>query len=191
MAKRWMRGPIGTRDHVLLQPFVVANAGVAAGGQHVHEAVLGGDFQLDVGIGRQEGWHDTGQYKPSRTDRHIEPERARGPVAEAVHHVHRGFHLTQGRAEPFQQTGACLGRQDAARGAMEEPDARAWPPIAALPRSGPTHWRRRRVRRRGSPRHARPRGTPGDRQDRPALFAIPHKIVQILPSYRAGKQDIS
>ena len=46
------------RDHVLLQPLVVADAGVAAGRQHVDEAVLGDHLQPDVGIGGEERRHD-------------------------------------------------------------------------------------------------------------------------------------
>ena len=45
-------------DHVLLQPLVVADAGVAAGRQHVDEAVLDDDLQPDVGIGREKRRHD-------------------------------------------------------------------------------------------------------------------------------------
>lgn len=45
----------GDRDHVLFKSFVVADAGVAAGGEQVHETVFDHDLELDVGIGLQEG----------------------------------------------------------------------------------------------------------------------------------------
>ena len=46
------------RDHVLLEPLVVADAGVAAGREHVDEAVLGDHLQPDVGIGGEKRRHD-------------------------------------------------------------------------------------------------------------------------------------
>ena len=111
------------RDHVLLQPLVVADAGVAAGREHVDEAVLGDDLQPDVGIGGEERRHDARQHQPRRADRHVEPQRAGRPVAKAVDHVERRLDLGQRRAEPLQQARARLGRRDAARGAVEQPDA--------------------------------------------------------------------
>jgi hypothetical protein len=136
VAKRWTRGPIGTAimssldtrsdrhcDHVLFQTFVVADAGIAAGRHNVDEAVLGDHLQLNVGIGGEEARHDRGQHQPRRADRHVEPERARRPVAKAVDHVERRFHLGQGRAEPLEQALSRLGEHDTARGAIEQPDA--------------------------------------------------------------------
>ena len=110
-------------DHVLLQPLVVADAGVATRSQHVDEAVLGDDLHLDVGIGGEEAGQDGGQHQAGGADRHIETERARQPVAKAVHHVERRFHLAERGGQPVDQPGACLGRRDAAGGAVEQPDA--------------------------------------------------------------------
>ena len=110
-------------DHVLLEPLVVADAGIAAGRQHVDEAVLGDHLQPDVGIGREEGRHDRGQHQPRRADRHVEAERAGRPVAKAVHHIERRLDLAQRRAEPLEQARARFGRGDAARRAVEQPDA--------------------------------------------------------------------
>ena len=89
------------RDHVLLQPLVVADAGVATGREHVDETVLGDHLQADVRIGGEERRNDRRQHQPRRADRHVELERARRPVAKAVHHVERGFDLAQRRAEPL------------------------------------------------------------------------------------------
>ncbi len=46
------------RDHVLLQPLVVADACVASGGQHINEALLGDHLQPDLGIGGEKGRND-------------------------------------------------------------------------------------------------------------------------------------
>ena len=56
-------------DHVLLQPLVVADAGVAAGREHVDETVLGDHFEPDVGIGGEERRHDRRQHQPRCADR--------------------------------------------------------------------------------------------------------------------------
>ena len=62
------------RDHVLFQPFFVADAGVASGCQHVDKAFFGDHLQPDVGIGGEERRHDGGQHQPRRADRHIEAQ---------------------------------------------------------------------------------------------------------------------
>ena len=41
-------------DHVLFEPLVIADAGVAAGRKHIDETVLGDHFQPDFGIGARE-----------------------------------------------------------------------------------------------------------------------------------------
>ena len=53
-------------DHVLLQPLVVADAGVAAGRQHVDETVLGDHLQPDVGIGGEERRDDAAAAPAAR-----------------------------------------------------------------------------------------------------------------------------
>ena len=97
-------------DHVLLEPLVVADAGVAAGRQHVDETVLGDHLEADVGIGGEEGRHDAGQHQARGADRHVQPQRARRPVAEAVDHIERRLDLAQRRTEPVEQARAGFGR---------------------------------------------------------------------------------
>src|SRR5712671_7574569 len=111
------------RDHVLLQPLVVADAGVEACGQHIDEAVLGGDLHRDSWIRLQEALHDGGQNEPGDGGRHIEPERTCEAVAEAVDSIDRRRHLAQCRDEAFQQPGARLGRRHAACRTVEEAHA--------------------------------------------------------------------
>ena len=110
------------RDHVLFQPFVVADARVAPGRQHIDEAVLGDDLQADLGIGGQEGWDDRGQHQTRGADRDIEPEGSGRPVAKAVHDVEGRFHFAQSWSEPLEQALPSLGRHDAAGRAVQQPD---------------------------------------------------------------------
>ena len=116
-------------DHVLFEPLVVADAGIAARGQHIDEAVLGDHVEADVRIGGQERRHDPGQDQPGRADRHIEPERAGRPVAKTVDDVERRLDLAQGRRQALQETRSRLRRGDAARRAVEQ--AHAEPPLQA------------------------------------------------------------
>ena len=52
-----------------------------------------------------------GQHQPRRADRHVQPQRARRPVAKAVHHVERRLDLAQapGRAAPAGARPASVG----------------------------------------------------------------------------------
>ena len=115
----------GNGDHVLFQPLVVADPGIAAGCQHVDEAILRDHLEADVGIGREEGGHDARQDEARRTDRYVQPQRACRPIPEAVDHIQRRIDLCQRRTEPIQQPRACFGWRDAARGAVEQPYAQA------------------------------------------------------------------
>ncbi len=63
--------------HVLLEPLFVTDPCIAAGCQHVDEAVFGNHLEADVRIGSEEGWHDTGQDEARGTDRHIQSKRTR------------------------------------------------------------------------------------------------------------------
>ena len=56
-----LTGANGNGDHVLLEPLFVTDPGIAAGGQHVDEAVLGNHLEADVRISGEEGRHDTRQ----------------------------------------------------------------------------------------------------------------------------------
>ena len=89
------------RDHVLFEPLVIADAGVAACREDVDEAVLGGDFEDDVGIRRQEAGHDRRQHQPRGADRHVEPQRPRGTVAKRADPVERGIDLAERGSQPF------------------------------------------------------------------------------------------
>jgi hypothetical protein len=86
----------------LFEPLIVADAGIAAGGEHVDECVLGDNFQLDVGIGGEERWDDRRQHQARRADRHVEAQCAGGTFAIAIHHIERRFDLGKRRAKLFQ-----------------------------------------------------------------------------------------
>jgi len=81
----------GDGDHVLLEPLLVADAGVAARGQHVNETLLDHHVKADVGIGGLELRHQRRQNQARRASRHVQPQRAGGAIAEAVDDVQRGL----------------------------------------------------------------------------------------------------
>jgi len=59
-------------DHVLLEPFLIANARVAPDGKHIDEPILYHDLHADVGIGLQERCDDGRQYDARGARRHVE-----------------------------------------------------------------------------------------------------------------------
>jgi hypothetical protein len=109
------------RDHVLLQPLAVANAGIATGRKEIDETLLGDHFEANVRIGCEERRNDFGQHQSRYADWYTEAQSARRPVAKSVHYVDRCLDLCQCRAEPLQQAHARLGRGDAAGGPIEQP----------------------------------------------------------------------
>ena len=112
------------RDHVLLQPLVVADAGIAAGRQHVDEAVLGDHLQPDV-RDRRRGTAARCAGSTSRAaltgtlSRSVPAGRSRKPLTTS------SAASTSLSAGPSRSSRRCagLGRRDAARGAVEQPDA--------------------------------------------------------------------
>ena len=97
------------------------------------------------------------QHQPRGADRHVEPQRPGRPVAKGVHHIERRLDLAQRRREPIEQALAGLGRRDAARGAVEQPDAELRLQPAHRLAQARRRWRRSRARRRESRRRAPPR----------------------------------
>jgi len=57
----------------LFQPFVVADARVAAGRKNIDEVIVGDHLQSDVRISGEEGRNDRGQHQARSADRNIEP----------------------------------------------------------------------------------------------------------------------
>ena len=115
--------PDGNGNHVLFQPLVVTYARIAAGLEHVNEAILRDDVQANVGIGGKEGWDDARQHEQRGADGHVEAQRAYRPVAVAVDHVQRGVDFSQSGAEALEETRACFGGHDAAGRTVEQPYA--------------------------------------------------------------------
>ncbi len=95
-------GPDRDRDHVLLQPLLIADAGIAAGGKQIDKTLVRDDLDADIGIDGQEGRKDAWQHEPHRRARHVKPQYTRRPVAEAVDDVECGFHLGKGGSEPIE-----------------------------------------------------------------------------------------
>ena len=123
------------RDHVLLQPLVVADAGVAAGRQHVDEAVLDDHLQPDVRIGGEEGRHDRGQHEPRRADRHVEPSvpagRSRKPLTTSSA---ASTSPSAGPSRSSRRAPASVGTT--LRVVRLSSLTPSWSPAAAPPRSG-------------------------------------------------------
>ena len=111
------------RDHVLLQPLVVADAGIAARGEHIDEAVLRDDLQPDVWVEGEEARHDRGQHEPRGADRHVEPERSRRAAASADDDVQRRLDFAERRRQPLDQSCADLGRRHASGRPVEQAHA--------------------------------------------------------------------
>ena len=67
--------PDGDRDHVALDPLLVAHAGVEAIPDHVDQVVVGGDLEGHAGMGGKEAGRDRRQDLHRHDHRHIELER--------------------------------------------------------------------------------------------------------------------
>ncbi len=112
-------------DHVLFEAFVVADAGVAAGGEDVHETVFDDHFEGDVGVGLEEARDDRGEHEAGDGGGHVEAQLAGWPVAEGVDHIEAGLDVGEGGDEAFEEAAAGFGGGDAAGGAVEQADAEA------------------------------------------------------------------
>ena len=111
------------RDHVLREPLLVADAGIACRRQDVDEALVDDDLQPDVGIRGQERRHERWQDQLRRARRDVEPQRAGRPVAKSVDDVERRLDLDQRRPQPLEEPRAGLRRDDAARASMQQSHA--------------------------------------------------------------------
>ena len=127
----------GQGDHVLLQAFLVADAGIAARRHDVDEAFVDHHFQSDVRIGGEERRHQGRQHQARRADGDVQPQRACRTVTEAIDLVERRFHLAQRGPQPMKQSRARFGGHDAARAAVEQPNPQAgFQPAQGLAEAG-------------------------------------------------------
>jgi len=111
------------RDHVLLQPLVVAYARVATRGQHVDEAVLCDYLYGYAGVCVEKAGHDCWRHKPGGADRHVQLERAAHPLTQVVDSAQCRCHLFQRWREPLEQAGTSFGRRHALLGSVKQADA--------------------------------------------------------------------
>ena len=111
------------RDHVLLQSLVITDSSVEPGTEDIDEAILGDHLQTNLRISCEKARHDPRKDKPHGADRHIEPECARGLVAESIHHIESRLHFGQRGRESLKQPLAGFGGGDASRRSVKEPDA--------------------------------------------------------------------
>jgi hypothetical protein len=112
------------RDHVLLQRFAQAQAGVEAFGDQVDEAVVGHQVHADRWIGA----HEVGQDRPQGDDHGRvgtgEPQRADRHVALLAHVVGGGVDFGQRRRHAGQQGGAGFGQSHPARRPLQQAHAK-------------------------------------------------------------------
>jgi hypothetical protein len=113
----------GHGDHVARNALVVAHAGIEAFGEHIDEGVVGGDFERDARVRRQEAACQRRQHALRHDDRHVQPQRAGGAVAKAVERVERAGNVVERGRYALQQPLPGLGGRHAARGAVEQAHA--------------------------------------------------------------------
>jgi hypothetical protein len=96
----------------------------------IGEAIVDGEFDLDVGIARQQ----LGQCGPENRFRRMlagrDPDRARGLVPQRAQRRQFGVDLLEAGRKVAEQPFARFGRSHAARGAHQEPNAQ---PLLELP----------------------------------------------------------
>src|SRR4029079_17690289 len=100
-------------------------AGVETLGDDIGQAVVDDDLDLDVGIIPEE----FGELRPQdRVDDIVDcrdPDGAGGPLAKVGYGIKLGADLLETRRHRLQEAFAGVRRRDAARGAREQPDAKA------------------------------------------------------------------
>lgn len=111
-------GPIRTASHL----FAETNAGVVAFGDDVGQGMIDDEFDLDVGVTRQQ----LGERRPENGFGGVlaggDADVAGGLFPQFAQRGQFGIDLVETRADVTQQAFTCFGRRDAARGACQQPD---------------------------------------------------------------------
>lgn len=113
----------GKRNHVLLQGFLVADAGIEALRQHIDQRIIARHFQHDLRIELEEPAGDVRQHAARHDAWNIQPQPTRRPVTDAVQPIERRLDLAQRRGQPIKKTLPRIGQGHAARRAIEKPNA--------------------------------------------------------------------
>jgi hypothetical protein len=77
------------RNHVLLQPLIIANTRVAPSFDDVDKVLIRDNLQTDIGIGYKKRRHDMRQHKPGCTGWNIELQRSSCTIAMTCRLVKR------------------------------------------------------------------------------------------------------
>lgn len=108
------------RDHVLRYLFTQPHAGVVAIGDDIREAVVNSDFNLDVGIVRE----NLRECRPERCVRRVlarsDAHGAGGLVAKLAQGGHLGFDLRESGPDRMVKPLARLGWRDASGGTRHQ-----------------------------------------------------------------------
>ncbi|MDT4870060.1 hypothetical protein FQZ97_1051210 [compost metagenome] len=115
----------GQRHHVGLQPFTEAHAGVVSTGHHIHQRIVGGDFQHDIRIGLEEAARQRQQDQLRSGAAGVDAQGAGRCVAELVEVLQRVIDVAEGRLDACVQALAGLGEGHAAGGAVEQAHAQS------------------------------------------------------------------
>src|SRR5258707_11537900 len=111
------------RDHILLDAMAGPDAGIEAVAHDISERAVGDDFQGDGRMRRKKFREHRLYYLLRRGARHRKTQMSRRLVTEDVDRFDRRFKTLECRPQLRQEAFADLGRGDAPRSAVEQPDA--------------------------------------------------------------------
>ncbi|MCY1531882.1 hypothetical protein D9M68_671220 [compost metagenome] len=113
-------GADGQGHHVGLQPLAEAHAGIEAGRHNIHQRVIGGDLDGDVGVGLEETLDQGQQHQLRRRTPGVDAQGARRRVAELIEVLQRVVDIAEGRFDPRMESFAGFGQGHATGGAVEQ-----------------------------------------------------------------------
>jgi hypothetical protein len=110
------------RDHVALEAFVVADAGIKTRREDIDERVVGPDVHRDTRVSGKEAGEESGQDFSGCNRRNVQPQRSGRTFTKEVHRIQRDGDFPESRREPLEETLSCLCWRDAARRTIEQSD---------------------------------------------------------------------
>ncbi len=101
--------PDAHRDHVLRHLFSQPDAGVETPGDDVGQAVVDGDFHVDIRVIDEKSAQHRPQHRIYRVFAGGDADVAGGPIAHFTQRVQLAFNLRQARADAVEQPLTGLG----------------------------------------------------------------------------------
>lgn len=98
---------------------------VEPGGHDVDQRVAAHEIEADVGVLREERWHDGRDEPLGAALVGVDPQRAARCAPHVIELLERAVEVVQHGGEPGRELGAALGDRHAAGGAMEQAHAEA------------------------------------------------------------------